>query len=136
VNCKFFSTKLTGEIDMLSKAKALFSSLVAGVIILAMLFFIVPWLLLVLAVVGIAVLASVLLGRGRINITTVRITNTQHGNLIQTVKTMSSTMEYEAGRNAALRERIADTDIITIHPDGSVSEAAPEEDSFKPIKGT
>jgi len=115
---------------MSRKAKAFFSSLIAGVIFLVMFFFIVPWLLLILAVVGIAVLASVFLGRGSINITTVRITSTPHGNLVQTVKAVSSAVDQETGRDVALRERIPDTD-ITIYPDGSIPEAVPEEDSFE-----
>ena len=107
------------------KANGLFSSLIAGVIFLALFFFIMPWLLLILAVMGIAVFASVFLGRGRINITTVRITNTPHGNLIRTVKTVSSTMDHEMA--GELRERIPDAD-ITIYPEGAISEAVPEED--------
>ena len=116
---------MTGEIDMSHKIKAFFSYLIAGVIILAMFFFIVPLLLLVLAVVGIAVFTSVFLKRGRINITTIRITKTPHGNLIHTVKTRSPTMERETGGDRELRERIPDID-ITIHPDSSASEVAPE----------
>jgi len=95
------------------------SPLFAGVTLLAVFFFIVPWLLLVLALIGIAVFSSVLFGRGKINITTIRITNTPHGNLIKTVKTMSTTMDHETGRE--LRERVTDAD-ITIYPDSSISE--------------
>ena len=116
---------------MSGKVKAFFSSLIAGVIFLAMFLFIVPWLLLVLAVIGIAVLASVFLRRGRINITTIRITKTPNGNLIHTVKTGSPTMESETG--GELREHIPDID-ITIHTDNSISEAAPEEDSYRGCK--
>ena len=123
---------MTREIDMSRKIKVFFSSLIAGVIILAVFFLIVPWLLLVFAMVGIAVFTSVFLGRGRINITTIRITKTPHGNLINTVKTGPSTMERETG--GELREHIPDID-ITIHPDGSDSETAPEDDSSKTAKG-
>jgi len=71
---------------------------------------------------------------GNINITTVQITNTQHGDLIKTVKTVSRTMGHEEGGVGRLRERIPDAD-ITIYPDGSNPEAIPEEDSFKANKG-
>ena len=71
-----FSAKSTGEIDMSLKARGFFSSLIAGVIFLAVFFFIMPWLLLILAVMGIAVFDSVFLGRGRISITTVHLVNT------------------------------------------------------------
>ena len=108
-------------------AKAFLSSLFAGVILLAVFFFIVPWLLLVFAVVGIAVFASVFLGRGSVNITTVRITNTPHGNLIKTVKMVSPTVEHQTGWDGELRERTPDAD-ITIYPDGSDSDTAPEDD--------
>ena len=111
-------------------AKAFFSSLIMGVIFLAVFFFIVPWLLLVLVLLGIAIFASAFLGRGSINITTVRLTNTPHGNLIQAVKTVSPTMKHETDRVVELRERIPDTD-ITIYPDGSIPEAVPEEHSFE-----
>jgi hypothetical protein len=47
---------------------------------------------------------------------------------------MSSMMENEAGRDAVLRERIADSD-ITIYPDGSIPEPVPEEDSSEAAKG-
>ena len=119
---------------MSRKTKAFFSSLIAGVIFFAMFFFIMPWLLLVLAVVGIAVFASVLLGRGSINITTVRITSTPHGNLIQTVKAVSQTVERETGRKVTLPERIPDTD-ITIYPDDSIPKAASEGGSIEAAKG-
>ena len=115
-------------------AKAFLSSLFAGVILLALFFFVVPWLLLVLVMVGIAVFASVFLGRGRIDITTVRITNTPHGNLIKTVKMVSPTMEHQAGWDGEIRERISDADII-IYPNGSDSDTAPEDDSFEIAKG-
>ena len=105
---------------MSSKAKAFFSSLIAGVIFLAMFFFIVPWLLLILAVVGIAVFASLLLGRGSINITTIRITN-------------SPKVEQKAGMSREILGQDPDTD-ITIYPDGSIPEAVPEEDSFEAVK--
>ena len=104
-------------------AKTFLSSLFAGVIFLALFFFIVPWLLLVLVMVGIAVFASVFLGRGNINITTVRITNTPLGGLVRVVKTVSSTAGYKTDRE--LREHIPDAD-ITIYPDSSTSEAIPE----------
>ena len=100
---------------MLLNGKTILSSLVASVVFLAVFFFILPWLFLVLAVVLIAVLVSVFFRRGSINITTVRITNTPHGDLIRTIKTVSSTMERTTGRE--LRERLPDTD-ITIYPDG------------------
>ena len=115
------------------QGKAFFSSLIAGIIFLAMFFFIVPWLLLILAVVGIAAFASVLLGRGSINITTIRIKNSPHVNLVKDIKTVSPMAEHEMGRDVALRERIPDTD-ITIYPDGSIFEAAPEENSFETTK--
>ena len=118
---------------MSHKAKAFFSSLIAGVIFLAMFFFIVPWLLLILAVMGIAAFASVLFGRGSINITTIRITNTPHGNLIQAVKTVSPTVEHEMVRNKELQEQSPNAD-ITIYPDGSISEAVPKENSFETTK--
>ena len=124
------STKLTGEIEMLRNANTFFSSIIAGVTILAVFFFIMPWLLLVLAVAGIAVFASMFLGRGSINITTIRITNTPHGNLIQTVKTVSSTVEHRTREDRELQERNPDSD-ITIYPDGSISEVVvTEEDSL------
>ena len=118
---------------MSRKAKASFSFLIAGVIFLAMFFFIVPWLLLILTVVGIAIFASMFLGRGSINITTVRITNTPHGNLIQAVKTVSPKVEHETGRKVELLERTPDTD-ITIYPDGSIPEAIPEKVPFEDAK--
>ena len=108
-------------------AKAFLSSLFAGVILLAVFFFIVPWLLLVLAVVGIAVFISVLFGRGRVNITTVRITNTPLGGLVRVVKTVSSTAGHKTGWDGELRERIPDAD-ITIYPEGSDSDTVPEDD--------
>ena len=111
------------------KAKGLLSSLIAGVIFLAVFFFIMPWLILILAVMGIAVFASVFLGRGRINITTIRVTNTQHGNLIQTEKMVSPKVECETGWARELHEQIPDS-VITIYPDDSILEAATEEDSF------
>ena len=114
---------------MSRKAKAFFSSLIAGVIFLAVFFFIVPWLLLILAVVGIAAFVSVLLGRGSINITTIRITNTPHANLAQGMKRVV----HKTGRDRGLQEQIPDAD-ITIYPDGSVSEAAPEENSCEAAK--
>ena len=127
----FSFTKPTGEIDMSRKINAFFSSLIAGVIFLAVFFIIVPWLLIVLVVVGIAIFASMFLGRGSINITTVRITNTTHGNLVRAVKTISSTVGHKTGA-----ELLEQTPIdITIHPDGSASETAPENDSFKLITG-
>jgi hypothetical protein len=112
---------------MSRKTKAFLSSLIVGVIFLAVFFFILPWLLIVLAVIAIAGLASVFFGRGSINITTVRITNTPHGNLIQTIKTVSPTVEYETCGDRELLERIPDTD-ITIYPDSSISEADHEEE--------
>lgn len=118
---------------MSRKAKAFFSSLIAGVIFFAMFFFIVPWLLLILAVVGIAAFASVLLGRGSINITTIRITNTPHVNLVQDIKTVSPTVMHKTGRGRELQEQIPNTD-ITIYPDGSISEAVPKENSFETTK--
>ena len=108
--------------------KAIFSSLVASVILFAAFFFILPWLLLVLAVVVIAVLASVFLRRGSISFTTVRITNTPNGNFIKTVRTVSPTVEHETSGSIGLLERTSDTD-ITIYPDGTVYEAISEEDS-------
>ena len=104
---------------MSRKAKAFFSSLIAGILFLAVFFFIVPWLLLILAVVGIAAFASVFLGRGSINITTIRITNTPHVNLVQDIKTVSPTMVHETGRDRKLQEQSQNTD-ITIYPDGSI----------------
>ena len=113
--------------------KAFFSYLIAGVIFLTMLFFILPWLLLILAVVGIAALASVLLGRGSINITTIRITNSPHVNLAQDIKTVLPMAEHEMDRDETLQERIPDID-ITINPDGSISGAVPKENSFETTK--
>ena len=118
---------------MSRKAKAFFSSLVAGVIFFAIFFFIVPWLLLILALVGIAAFVSVLLGRGSINITTIRITNTPHVNQVQDVKTVSPTVVHEAGRNRELQEQIPNTD-ITIYPNSSISETIPTENSFETTK--
>jgi hypothetical protein len=102
---------------MSCNGKTFLSSLFVGVVFLAVFFFILPWLLIVLAVMGIAVFASVLLGRRSINIITVRITNTPHGNLIHTVRTFSPTVEHETGEDGEPRERVPDTD-ITIYPDG------------------
>jgi ABC-type bacteriocin/lantibiotic exporter with double-glycine peptidase domain len=113
---------------MLRNANAFLSSLVAGVIVLAVFFFIMPWLLLVLAVMGILAAISVLFGRGRINITTIRIKSTLNGNLIQTVKTVSSNYERDTSGVGELRERSQEADII-IYPDGSIPEVVPKEDS-------
>ena len=115
------------------KANVFFSSLIAVVLFLAMFFFIVPWLLLILAVVGIAAFVSVLLGRGSINITTIRITNTPHDHLVQDIKTVSSTVALETGRDRKLQEQIPDTD-ITIYPGCLISETVPKENSFETTK--
>ena len=106
---------------MSRKIKAFFSFLIAGIIFLAMFFFVVPLLLLILVVVGFIAFASVFLGRGRINITTIRITN----NRGQNIRTVSSTGMHEAGRVRELHNPDAD---ITIYPDGSTSEDSSKKD--------
>jgi len=113
-----------GEIDMSRKIKAFFSFLVAGAVLLAMFFFVVPLLLLILAVAGLIAFVSVLLGRGRINITTIRITNTPHVNRGQDIR-VSPAGPHEIGRGRGLHNPEAD---FTIYPDGSTSEDSAKKD--------